>query len=298
MACSDQTLRMLLHDQCAFDVQLGYNKLLFNPYQESVEVLNTWLRYRYIYPNQDLFDRDYIADVVRQDMEQYGNEPAFMDFSNFDPGSVSEDFLIKWLSWYGVTGDSRANKGWYVLRATELLRLKRVQPSQHPFRDLLRLTKEGDTYRDWTQCASHALRDVPTYTYLPRLHRYAEEGNNTTLTKKQLLAKLLGGAAIAAPIILQYDNVASLKDIKGRLQSAEMIKELQRVGGPFILSYAANKLDPDAFTPKVRKAILRDIASDEPLPKNVIETLTDSESIWGQAFNYLVLPIISQTIKK
>jgi len=75
---------------------MGPNDVLFNPYEEDDELIQSWMQYRHVTPDIDQ------REAVINDMLLNKNQPPFSEFREFAPDRVSKDFLRAWLSWFGI----------------------------------------------------------------------------------------------------------------------------------------------------------------------------------------------------
>lgn len=120
---------------------------LFNPDNESEEFLTAWLTYRgentYLLRNKT---QEQLSEFAARNFRQAGNEPPIALFVDFDPKSVSEGFLIVWLSWYGVTSVRERSREWWETTAekirTRVQQLQKMKKARNQFEVLLAAKKK------------------------------------------------------------------------------------------------------------------------------------------------------------
>uniref|UniRef100_A0A6C0BNH3 Uncharacterized protein n=1 Tax=viral metagenome TaxID=1070528 RepID=A0A6C0BNH3_9ZZZZ len=304
MICQDEKLRIFLHaDFCYYDELLGTTKQLFNPYLEDTELLYAWLKYRYIYP-QTLWDHQYLAELSAEDMRTHGNNPALMDFSDFDPYKVTRNFLVAWLSWHGVTSTEDKPQKWWADLASKILEKRRQtkmpRTTLKKFEKLMGLESQSQIHTARFECIGDALAVVPRRVFLKAMEPEVRKENTRQILRKQILAKLLGASAIAVPLMynvyMASDRFVTPAEFQERLLSQETKKMLGNLAAPLVLMYGANKLDKDTITPEMRGALMDDIAKNRPIPEATLKQLVGKSSTWAQLFSIVFLPVFVKSI--
>jgi hypothetical protein len=181
--------------------------MFFNPEKENKKLLKQWLSYR---EKKITGDQDMVRESIK-DMKQNGNTPSFANFIKFDPKSASKDFLINWLSWYGLSSRRPRNKKWWQLLAKKTQKLRKntlnKSSSKSPanyFQILDNQTIKKARLKLFFQSVSDLLDLLPREEFLPlvRLKPASQESSRTKW--KQILSKFLGVSFLAAPIVYNY----------------------------------------------------------------------------------------------
>lgn len=105
---------------------LPKNLLLFNPAGESPEFLRGWLEYRHVDPVEPL------AKTTQANMVEKENTPPITGFYSFDVAAASTEFLMAWLSWFGVGSDTPQPRAWWEDLAREMQALRKDVPHAPP----------------------------------------------------------------------------------------------------------------------------------------------------------------------
>jgi len=291
-----------LADFCQYDKLLGTTRQLFNPYAETADILVPWLHYRYTYP-KTTWDRQYLADLASQDMRDHGNTPVFMDFTDFDPDKASRNFLAAWLSWYGVTTTDEKPQSWWAKLARKIL--SRRQPKEsggNIFENLLKSEEEYYHLEALFVCIGSAVDVVPESAFLSVVKPALQKEAIDRFLYKQILAKFLGVSAIAVPLLVnvaiaqQKGKYKSWKEFKKSAFSAETATVMTSVAAPLVLTYAANKIDKETISDKMRGAILEDITNQRAVPESILKTLVGNKGLWAQLFGIVFLPIFVRSL--
>ena len=248
--------------------------LLFNPYEENQQVLQAWIEYRQIKP-QDL---DLIQAIV-DDMGQNGNDPPFAGFTNFNPRDVSQDFLKTWLSWYGVgTASASAPKSEWEELAGKIMANQSSDPdgSNSSFETLVALQNQRKNLGMFFRNLSVFLGNLSheQYEYL----RYnTEDKRPTPIQSKVLLSKLLAASFIATPLVVNlYKDEGKQQQMKNFL-----VKNFMPViGASAGVGWLTKQLgiENSKFFQQLAVASVSDVIAGKYFPKKVANTLI---SQWG-----------------
>ena len=193
--------------------------LLFEPEEETAQLLTQWLRFRN-YPPATLapLPHSKLAQMAKADMGHHGNSPPFTQFVYFDPTVASEEFLVMWLSWFGITSVQVRSKAWWVQLSQKIQSLLHSfhAPESNPHLLFLntayadRLLEQGKAQLSCTHSileslAGGSVRSVRSVRNVDQ-SRYSDRVS----LAKHSLAHLLGIATITIPIIRKYHDAGFL----------------------------------------------------------------------------------------
>ena len=97
----------------------------FDPYLERVTLLKAWVKYRHMGDMNGL-DKLGVQEAIVRDFARNGDSPPLAWFADFNPDSVSESFLISWLSRHSLSAPTVAasqDEKFWVKMATKRLDL-------------------------------------------------------------------------------------------------------------------------------------------------------------------------------
>ncbi len=93
--------------------------LPFDPQKENVQLLTQWLKFRNVCVNS--LSKDILVSQFVQNMKETRDPEALMDFQDFDASKVSQQFLVNYLSWFGITVTDDKPKAWWEKQARKIV---------------------------------------------------------------------------------------------------------------------------------------------------------------------------------
>jgi len=225
--------------------EFAHGEIFFDPAKENRKLLKQWLTYRGISTRVKNVN---LANLSVADMKQNGNVPSFANFVDFDPKTASEDFLINWLSWYGLSSTRPRSKKWWekLTRKTQKLRKqlqKQTQNAPNVFRTFDDQTIQLEKIKLFMQSVSDFLDVLPRDQFLSLVRLKPSPPPRSTSTPssswKHILAKVLGVGFIAAPIVYNYRTKLHTFYTSSLGQKATQIKQLGTKTSSALLQVAA-----------------------------------------------------------
>jgi hypothetical protein len=287
-------------DFCYYDKSLGITKQLFNPYEESLELLVAWLHYRYVYP-VTTWDKQYLAELVLEDMRDHGNNPAFMDFVDFLPDQASRSFLATWLSWYGVTTTEEKPQSWWANLARKILD-RHTQRKTSGFDKLISTYNEQYKTEAVFLCVAASLELIPETAFIEVLKPHIESEVKQHFLYKQILAKILGVSAVAVPLLVNVaishkaGHYTTWENFKNSVFSSKNAITLVAATTPLVLTYLANDINENTISKEMRNAVLKDIIAQRPIPESTLRQLVGDKGIWSDLFSIVFLPMMVSSL--
>mmetsp|Transcript_8774 Transcript_8774/g.12172 ORF Transcript_8774/g.12172 Transcript_8774/m.12172 type:complete len:296 (+) Transcript_8774:438-1325(+) len=103
----------------------GNEYRFFEPSREKASILRTWLSYR-CWRRRRMVLEDLSHEVLvreaKRDMTRDSGAPPFAGFTDFSPKEVTTEFMILWLSWYGVTSIRSRKRSWWKSKTSMVQR--------------------------------------------------------------------------------------------------------------------------------------------------------------------------------
>ena len=291
MPTDEQITRWLTQiDAQTYAKTLPLGGLLFEPAEETSRLLTQWLHFRK-YPLATLatLPHSELVRISKMDMEQHGNSPPFTQFVDFDPAAASEDFLVMWLSWFGVTSVQAQSKVWWVQISQKIQRLVHAShdPGDNPHLLFLsteyahRLLEQG---RAQLACTHSILDSLPgghirSVGSVGHIDPSGSIHSKRASLAKHALAHLLGIAAITIPIIKHGGNIRAIIEPEkihkfATLLKTDLIGRAQTMIVSFYLLWIMSKVTKRIKNPIIHDyavAATKDLRRGSILPANLIK---------------------------
>ena len=214
------------------------DQTLFNPHEETQELLRAWLLYRNI-DISELTTHNQLVAATTQDLTQRGNESPQFQFFSYDPTLVSQNFLVYWLSWFGIGTTRTRPRSWWEVKSKKIQLLRQttstttaiISTKSVPDKigELLILRRKISTLMKTLQCVGTIwkqqqkndpmLTDSASELHTPSSIFVSSLPNTSSLSQwggmraKRALAYVLGTAVLMAPIV--YNNSTAIAQFKG-----------------------------------------------------------------------------------
>ena len=308
--------------------------VMFNPFDEEAPLLRAWLRYRGLPRGLlDSLGQPELGKLAVDDMLQRFNVPAFKRFFDFVPAETSQQFLINWLSWYGIGPPSSVEqRSWLELKTKQLIKLHRLEEPREtkPAFEALAAARQQQA------ATTHLLRCASLYLSLhPEQQEAAAPSGPTTpvaptlrdtqlLNTRRLLAYFLGAAAVAAPLVVRATrkraqgddvttNTSTLLDRTQRNLQGLVRKKGPMIGALLAAGYAAPKVaralnvKNEGFVTAVSQSFVKDmflmaVSGGKVLPPNVIGSMLKAtrlgKGLGTTALGEFVLPALFAALQE
>jgi hypothetical protein len=285
--------------------------LMFNPFEECIPLLQSWLKYRGIV-GTDGWDRADLATVASKDMFMRRNRPSFKDFLTFSPGNATDNFLAQWLSWYGLgSATIKPRKWWEQLTSTTQAMIpsarkknkKKITNARRGFGVLLENRRSMDQAYKFLQCIGLYLAFEDRAVVPAQKKKIRQQMEQTSkkvsmagnMDVKQAFAFLLRASAVAVPIVWnKSQNIVkfatddmSTKMLTMRAVGEKAAQQIQanaaKSGVPILTNFAGDKLarvleiKNTKLVSKVGTEFIKAFASKQGFTPYVIDALISSQ---------------------
>jgi hypothetical protein len=287
------------------------NTILFKVQKENLNLLLDWAFYRQLILTRNLQD---LREVCRRDLIDNGNSPEFRRFVSFNPNDASDDFLLLWLSWFGISPPKKRAKRICSILLHTLLRQKTIIS----YEQILWKTKFFNKHNKLLDYLLNFVYLLPRKTKKRMIKKRKTIQNRRSQNYKLFLAYVFGTTAVLTPIVI---NTVSKKynflvdwnevDIKRTDSKTGMVQDFKLVGNtiihnlvrnsatvgiPLVILFTVNK-----YTNKIPKniyaAITKDIVKKNKIPENTIQALIEKNTLAAQLLTHVVLPTVNESIK-
>ena len=232
----------------------------FKPREESSAILSQWLQYRG-YPANILQNKtqEDLANLSIQNFQDVGNSPAFALFM-FEPSEVSDNFVIMWLSWYGISSSVYRDRTWWNTTCKHVQsEVKRVNVHYNSY-NIQTFTKLRSIYRQLDEIlfkVGSYVDDLP-----PIIKKKEEPIQNASETEKRALSALANGDFIQSPIYTNRQGEMMTRGIPIKILK-NIKKTTIQVGLKLATNYAKEKLLNQDILKEISKKISKKLKFSE-----------------------------------
>ena len=304
---------------CAASAYLAPGDVLFNPYAETSPLLRKWLKHRKV-PFPKEWDHAPLAGASMEDMNTRGNDPSLSHFTTFTPNEASADFLICWLSWFGVTATDPGNKPELVRLVRKMLPLARrakakadvTTPPTAEFTEYMNRYLYASGRIQHTMLFFTCIHNFLQYSLEPEQFQHlmgsvaqASLTARKTRDYKGILSYVLGASALALPIV--FNGRQKLMSVAtsgiGKKTAAAVVNlfstdSVKMIAGTELVSQIAKLMDQyditdGKFVGKLGTATMIDMMRKNEFPIRVMRMLL-RHALSGRASTYV--PYALETI--